>query len=268
MGITYDTLTLFYYICTNETPAYGHLNIDIMEKSRIYAAVCVAVGMAVAGYAIKGGMDNFTNRNRMVTVKGLAEKEVKADKVTWMIYVKGHGLTPSEAQETAIASGEKLIDFLKSCGIQEGEIIESSTSISADTRWNEHTRDYDITGYTATKNVSVASKNIDGVRKALARQDELISMGITANSNEYGNSTDDNVDYEIENFQSMKLDLMDEAIVNAEAAAKRFAENSKSKVGRIITANQGEISIDDKDRLTPHIKKVRLVSTITYALED
>ncbi|MDE6159221.1 MAG: SIMPL domain-containing protein [Bacteroidaceae bacterium] len=239
-----------------------------MEKSRIYAAICVAVGMAVAGYAIKGGMDNFTNRNRMVTVKGLAEKEVKADKVTWMIYVKGEGSTPKDASDAAGVSGEKLVGFLKTCGIQENEITESATSINPEQWWDDKARVSRIVGYNATKNVNVSSKNVEVVRKALARQDELIDMGVMANSNQYGNSTDDNVIYEIENFQSMKLDLMDEAIVNAEAAAKRFAENSKSKVGRIITANQGEININDKDRLTPHIKKVRLVSTITYALED
>lgn len=261
-------LTLFYYFCMRETDPYEPLNNDIMDKSRIYAAIWIALGMAVAGYAIKDGMDNFTNRSRMVTVKGLAEKEVKADKVTWMIYVKGEGSTPKEASNAAIASSEKLTSFLKSCGIQADEIMESATSINPEQWWDDKARVSRIVGYTATKNINVASKNIEVVRKALARQDELIDMGVMANSNQYGNSTADNVIYEIEDFQNMKLDLMDEAITNAEAAAQRFAENSKSEVGRIITANQGEISINDKDRLTPHIKRVRLVSTVTYALKD
>jgi hypothetical protein len=57
-------------------------------------------------------------------------------------------------------------------------------------------------------------------------------------------------------------------IAFARAAAEKFAEDSKSTLGKIRTARQGAFSIVDRDSTTPHIKKVRVVSTIVYYLSD
>ena len=52
-------------------------------KSMIIAAAVAAVGLLLLGLCLKAGIDNFVNKDRMVTVKGLAEMQVDADKVTW-----------------------------------------------------------------------------------------------------------------------------------------------------------------------------------------
>ncbi len=245
-----------------------------MKDTKIIAAICIAVGLTAAGLAIKAGMDNFTNRSRQVTVKGLAEKEVKADKVAWMTGVSEKAVTTRQAREQAKQSAKELVRFLQECGIKPADIIEGSLHVSPDQKYNESTKSYETIGYVATKDISVSSKDVDVVRKAYGRMDELTDRGVNINerneysyTEEYGGSYN-NIFYEIEDFQSMKLELMDEAIVNAQAAAERFAKSSNSDVGKIISANQGEISIKDKDRLTSHVKKVRVVSTITYALKD
>jgi len=61
---------------------------------------------------------------------------------------------------------------------------------------------------------------------------------------------------------------MQEAIANAEKTAEQFAENSHSRLNKIISADQGQFSIDDRDSNTPWIKKVRVVTTITYSLKN
>ena len=66
----------------------------------------------------------------------------------------------------------------------------------------------------------------------------------------------------------MKLKMMSEAIENAQKTAQQFAENSHSKLNKIISADQGQFSIENRDDNTPYIKKVRVVTTITYALKD
>lgn len=69
-------------------------------------------------------------------------------------------------------------------------------------------------------------------------------------------------------FQKMKPKMMQEAIRNAEKTAEQFAENSNSRPGKIMTADQGQFSISDRDSNTPYIKKLRVVTTVTYSLED
>ena len=59
--------------------------------NRIKEAAILAVGIIVLGICIKWGIDDFANKDRTVTVKGLAEKEVAADKVTWPILTKELG---------------------------------------------------------------------------------------------------------------------------------------------------------------------------------
>lgn len=66
----------------------------------------------------------------------------------------------------------------------------------------------------------------------------------------------------------MKPEMMEEAIKNAEKTAQQFADNSNSELGKIMSASQGQFSIDDRDANTPYIKNVRGVITVTYSLKD
>jgi hypothetical protein len=50
--------------------------------------------------------------------------------------------------------------------------------------------------------------------------------------------------------------------------AEKFASDSKSSLGKIKTASQGQFSISARDKNNPHIKKIRVVSTVAYYLSD
>lgn len=62
--------------------------------------------------------------------------------------------------------------------------------------------------------------------------------------------------------------MIEEATRSAREVAARLAEDSESPLGKIRTASQDLFSIEDHDSNTPHIKKVRVVSTIEYYLVD
>jgi hypothetical protein len=102
------------------------------------------------------------------------------------------------------------------------------------------------------------------VRSIIARQGELLRDGIAITVGGYDNP----VTYEYVSFASMKPKMMEEAIANAEKTAQQFAKNSHSSLNKIVDADQGQFSIEDRDTNTPYIKKVRVVTTITYSLKD
>ena len=102
------------------------------------------------------------------------------------------------------------------------------------------------------------------VRGIIARQGELLKQGVAIVDGGYANP----IKYEFTNFKAMKPKMMQEAIENAELTAKQFAENSHSTLNKIVSADQGQFSIDDRDSNTPYIKKVRVVTTVTYSLRD
>lgn len=115
-----------------------------------------------------------------------------------------------------------------------------------------------------TSVVTVISRNVKVVQSALKARGKLLQEGIAVLSDDYENS----ISYEYISFKDMKPKMLEEAIANAQLAADQFAKNSKSKLNKIVSADQGQFSIEDRDENTPEIKKVRVVTTITYSLKD
>lgn len=231
--------------------------------SRFWQAVVIAIGIAFLGVCIKWGIDDFADKDRMVTVKGLAEQEVEADKVTWPIPTKELGNDLPELYQRINVTTQKVKAFLKQHGVKEEEISVNAPVVidmQAD-QYNSNVRPY---RYNITSVITVTSRNVKLVRGIMARQGELLKQGVAVVDGGY----DNRITYEYVSFQKMKPKMMQEAIKNAEVTARQFAENSSSKLDKIMTAGQGQFSIEDRDQNTPYIKKVRVVTTVTYSLKD
>lgn len=237
------------------------------KKGNIFASAIIAggivLGMLILGLCLKGGIDNFTNKDRKVTVKGLAEQTVNADKVTWPIQTKELGNDLPALYAKINNTNAVIKQFLIKNGIKESEISVGAPTVidlNAD-RYSDNKRDY---RYNITSNITVASGNVKLVRSLIARQGELLQQGIAIVDGGYENP----VKYELVSFQSLKPKMMTEAIKNAEQTAQQFADNSNSELSKIVSADQGQFSIDNRDENTPYIKKVRVVTTVTYSLKD
>lgn len=235
----------------------------IMKDRTIISATIIAIGIVVLGFSLKGGMDNFSNKDRKVSVKGLAEKEVEADKVTWPIATKELGNNLPELYNTIGTTQKRIKAFLVQNGVRENEIqINAPTVIDMNAeQYSDNRKPY---RYNITSIITVTSRNVKLVRGIIARQGELLKEGIAVVSGGYENP----VKYDFVSFKTMKPKMMQEAIENAEQTAQQFAKNSHSKLNKIVSADQGQFSIDNRDDNTPYIKKVRVVTTVTYSLKD
>ncbi len=234
-----------------------------MKQSRIIEACIIAAAVVIFGLLFKAGLDNFTNRDRKVTVKGLSEIEVPADQVTWSITTVETGNDLQQVYANASAKIGKISKFLTNNGIAAGDISVGTpivTDNEAD-RWSAERIPFRFKIKTV---MSVNSKEVDKVRGLISRQGELLQQGIAIINNEYSEP----VSYSYVSFQEMKPRMMEEAIANAQATAKQFAQNSGSRLGKILSADQGQFSITSKDENNPQIKKLRVVTTITYQLKN
>ncbi len=232
-------------------------------KTRIIPAAIIALGIVLLGLFIKWGIDDFANKDRKVSVKGLAEKEVEADKVTWPILSKELGNNLPELYNRIAVTQNVIKRFLIQHGIKESEISINAPHVidlNAD-QYSDNKKQY---RYNITSIITVTSRNVKLVRGIISRQGELLKQGIAIVDGGYDNP----IKYEYVSFTSMKPKMMEEAIANAQKTAEQFAKNSHSKLNKIVDADQGQFSIDDRDSNTPYIKKVRVVTTITYSLKD
>lgn len=238
------------------------------QNNRIHEAAIIAagivIGMLCLGITLKSGIDHFTEKDRKVTVKGLAEQEVAADKVTWPIQTKEIGNDLPSLYSKINKTTATIKQFLTKNGIKNEEIsVNAPTVIDLNAeRYGDNNRGY---RYNITSTITVSSREVDKVRQLIARQGELLQEGIAIVDGGYDAPA---IRYEYVSFKEMKPKMMTEAIENAEQTAKQFAENSHSKINKIITADQGQFSIDNRDENTPYIKKVRVVTTVTYSLKN
>lgn len=230
---------------------------------KFYPATILAIAVVILGLCLKGGIDNFTNKDRRVTVKGLSEVEVNADKVTWPILTQELGNNLPDLYDKMGQTQEAIKKYLLSNGIKDSEIQMNAPTV-IDMSANQYSENRSPYRYKTTSSMTVTSGNVKLVRELIDRQGELLRQGIAIINDQY----DSQVSYEYVSFAEMKPKMMAEAIKNAEATAEQFAENSSSKLNKIVSADQGQFSISDRDNYTPYIKKVRVVTTITYSLKN
>ena len=226
---------------------------------KIIAAGVIAAGMAVLGLLLKSGIDNIAFRDREVTVRGLAEREVQADLVTWPITYSLAGNDLQTIYDRVSANNNAIVKFLTSNGISADEISVNPPD-AYDASSNRYSSSAFQYNYSINCTVTVTTRKVAKVRELLNRQSELLKEGI-AFSNSY-------INYQFTGLNKIKPEMIAEATKNARSAAQQFAADSDSRVGKIKTASPGQFSIDDSDSSTPFIKKVRVVSTIVYYLED
>ena len=226
-------------------------------------AIVLAVGLTALGIQIKQGIDNFVDKDRIVTVKGLAEMEVPANKVTWPLMYKEVGNDLSVLYNKINETNRAIVSFLKKKGIAEDEISINAPEIidMQAERYNNNPVSY---RYNVTTVITVTSAKVDLVRSLISEQSELLKQGIAITGGDYRYNTQ----YDYTSLNEIKPQMIEEATKNAREAAQKFAKDSDSELGKIKRAYQGQFSIDNRDANTPYIKRIRVVTTIDYLLED
>ncbi len=225
-------------------------------------ATLLAIGLIVLGVQIRRGMNDFKDKDRIVTVKGLAEMEVPADKVTWPLMYKVIGDDAAALYTTLEQKNDAIVRFLTANGIPQEEISIAPPEV-IDMKAERYSDPNVKYRYNATSVITVTSRQVEQVRRLIASQGELLKQGIAIAGDDYRYK----VSYEFTGLNNVKPQMIEEATKNARATAEKFAKDSDSKLGKIRTASQGQFSISDRDAHTPYIKSVRVVTTISYQLK-
>ena len=226
-------------------------------------AALLAIGLIILGTQIQKGINNFVEKDRIVTVKGLAEMEVPANKVTWPLMYKEVGNDLTTLYNRINATNTPIVEFLKKKGITEEEISINAPEI-IDMQAERYVGENKTYRYNVTTVITVTSAKVDLVRSLISEQSELLKQGIAITGGDYRYQ----IQYDYTSLNEIKPKMIEEATKNAREAALKFAKDSDSELGKIRRASQGQFSIDNRDANTPYIKRIRVVTTIDYLLED
>jgi len=233
----------------------------MVEKRTTDAALVLAVGIVAAAMILSHGMGRFAEPDRYVEVKGFAEREVPADLVVWPLQYNLSAGTLEELRGNLDRADEAVIAFLKLNGFADDEITSNPPRVTD--RWlNVYDNQRPAERYMAERTLTLRSIRVDAVRQAMAQAAELISQGVPLMPN-WGNVAE----FLFTALEDVKPEMIAAATADARRAAGQFAEDSGSEVGAIRRARQGFFTIEDRDPSSPHVKRVRVVTTIEYGLE-
>lgn len=222
-------------------------------------AGAVALGLLLGNAAMR-----VKSLERTVVVKGLSEREVPADIAIWPLAFREASNDLNSLFESIQRKNALIAEFLAGHGIAK-EAITISPPVVTD----RHAQAYGDTAnivyrYSGGSTVTVYSNDVEAVRNAMKDVITLGKKGVALSGEEYQSQTQ----FVFSGLSELKPAMIEEATKNARAVAEKFAADSASRLGRIRSAAQGQFSIENRDSTTPHIKKVRVVSTVEYYLAD
>ena len=233
-------------------------------SSALTHGLLIGLGIVLLAYIVSSSIIHIKALDRTVTVKGLAEREVPANIAIWPIRFN---LAQNElfTLYSSIQKNTKdVIEFLEDNGFQNSEISTSQPAIvdrQAEGYYEANRYKY---RYTTDVVITVYSEDVERVRQTMDKLVDLGKKGIVIAAQNWENRTE----YIFTGLNNIKPNMVEEATKQAREVAEKFAKDSDSKLGKIKKAYQGQFSIQDRDSNTPHIKKVRVVSTLEYYLSD
>lgn len=218
-----------------------------------YGILIIGLALLVFSAIFFISAKNFSKQGSYVEVKGLSERIVKADTAIWSINFE----VKSNNVDALYADIEKNVvtikSFLTEKGFEESEINVAPVNIYQDTykealfRYNSYTQ------------LSVYTKKVDLVKSASKDTLTLVKKGIVMSQN--------SISFEFSDINTIKPEMLAEALKNAKDTAQRIAQETGSVLGGLHRGNQGVFDITDKDPGSPEYKKIRLVSTVSFLIK-
>ena len=236
---------------------------DFSAKSNpdtLILGLLLAIGLIGAGYIIGHSLVNSRTASRYVTVKGLSEREVRADFCIWPIGFNVTGNELAAVQKQIAVLERTIIHFLVKQGFDSSGVSRSPPRII-----DYYAREYygntnrPPNRYIAESAVTLRTRDVERTRTAMQMSGELVKAGV-ALQDKY------RPQYLYTSLNTIKPAMIAEATKNARGAAEQFAVDSGSRIGALRKATQGLFSISDRDTYSPDYKKIRVVTTMEYFL--
>ena len=236
------------------------------------AGLISAAGIAAGGWLIGKGMSRFRAEVRTVTVKGLVEQEVVSDQATWTLGFRRASESLPEAHARISADRDAVHAFLTAQGFKDAELESQPTRTQDKLAQEFGNADKIRLRYVVSSAVTVKSTNVELVRASVGATERLLKSGVILDA---GAENGANPRYAFSQFNAMRPKLVADATKNAREVAQQFANDSGTSVGRIVSANQGNIQIfgadgqDESGAYSPTSsvrKKIRVVSTFEFEL--
>lgn len=230
----------------------------------IIIGIAVVLSAAILSHGFQSMSEHFgliAKPDRIVSVRGLSEREVDATLAVWPMAFTVGANSLSDLQKEIEAKTAQATEFLKKYGIKDEDYTIQAPYITDTTTFTYRSSEKPQFIYFGRPTILVRSSDVNAVKNAQEHSLELVGAGVAV-------SQENDVQYEYTKLNDIKPEMIGEATKNARAAAEQFASDSGSSVGKIKSATQGWFSIDDAAPGLHVRKKIRVVTTVEFILND
>lgn len=171
---------------------------------------------------------------RTIRVSGEASMTVEADMAVLTLGVVQQGKTPLLVQQAVTASADKIISSLTALGIEKKKISTSNFSIYPvyDDRQGKQN---EIIAYRATNSITVSLDDTSLVARS-------VEAAINAGANEI-----QGLQYKKRDEESLRLEVLKNAVRNAMDKAGAIAETLGQELGKAVTVEEQAYSMRTPD---------------------
>jgi hypothetical protein len=197
-------------------------------------SIALIVAAAVLGFQVKqvgGGRET-------ISVKGLAEKTIKADRAEWSVVLQVKGANNADALGKLRREKPALDQFLVTAGFEKSSLTESNEAVEPNFEQvegrNGNMRS-EQQGNIARQSITV---NTTGIDKIIAATRGIVQFEADGHPVTYGQAQ-----FLVSNLEDVKMSLIGAAMRNSHTRAEEFAKNGDVKVGSMRSASQGAFYI-------------------------
>ena len=184
----------------------------------------VSLSIVIAGFFIGEMNWNSLKNNRKVHVKGLSEREVKANLAVWPMQITITDNNLSSLNSKIESQKKKVLNFFTTKGFTAKEITIGISTIT-DTKADLYNNTKQNFRYLARTEITLRTTDISKIKNAQKESINLASEGILVNSKNQWRP----VEYLFTGLNSIKPEMIEEATKKAKEVADRLFFDSKRR---------------------------------------
>lgn len=197
------------------------------------------LGVIIAAYTLGNAFQNRNQTERTITVTGLGSQDFTSDLIVWEGNISSEQYDISDALKNIEKDKEEITKYLTSNGIKSEEIVfysiyknkRTTANYTVDGRYAGEV----FAGYSVNQRFKIESNDVERVERLSREISELLVKGVNVES--YSPR------FYYTGLADLKQELIEKATEDARQRAENIANNSKAKLGKLISGNMGTFQI-------------------------
>ena len=174
-----------------------------------------------------------------VSVRGTAQRNIKADRAVWKLSVSQSAETAAAAIAGVSTGVDQVVKFMKSNDVADDEIVFGSITSFANKEYIDGNSTGRILSYEASREVIIRMDDVDKVASLAADLGEVLALGV--------NIYTGGPEYYLDALESLRPTLLAEAMTDAKLRAETLLGAVDGKIGEVRSVSSGPFQVTARD---------------------